>query len=348
MIESTGSNHSIASLKRLRRRPTQTAPLGVAARLPGCSDIPSSGSNLPRTLTYQGASAPFFSGDHKMITDRDISILAALVRYYVLNRQQIQRLVFPNDPNGRITRRRLQLLVDEHLINRQNTLFCHPSAAPAPVYYPARKGCELLADHFEDQRYLLTPTASPIPHHTFHWLAVSDTHIALDEAVSREQEVKLEGWINEWDVVNKNESQPEKHFRLYTLLRETPRLVCVPDAAIHLSFREASKVYYLEQDRATSGTNQIANAKTAGYAAMAEQMLHRRHFPQATLDQFSVLMVAPTPKRRDALRRAICGKPGATLWRFAAHEDIVPARLLFEPIFFTCNDDQPKPLLRRE
>jgi len=37
-----------------------------------------------------------------------------------------------------------------------------------------------------------------------------------------------------------------------------------------------------------------------------------------------------------------------TLWRFAAHEDIVPARLLFEPIFFTCNDDQPKPLLRRE
>ena len=81
---------------------------------------------------------------------------------------------------------------------------------------------------------------------------------------------------------------------------------------------------------------------------MAEQMLHRRHFPQATLDQFSVLMVAPTPKRRDALRRAICGKPGATLWRFAAHEDIVPARLLFEPIFFTCNDDQPKPLLRRE
>ena len=39
-----------------------------------------------------------------MITDRDILILVALVHYYVLNRQQIQRLVFANDPNGRITR----------------------------------------------------------------------------------------------------------------------------------------------------------------------------------------------------------------------------------------------------
>ena len=46
-----------------------------------------------------------------MITERDILILVALVRYYVLNRQQIQRLVFPTDSNGRITRRRLQSLV---------------------------------------------------------------------------------------------------------------------------------------------------------------------------------------------------------------------------------------------
>ena len=34
---------------------------GVAARLPGCSDIPSSGEFMPRTLVFQGASASFFS-----------------------------------------------------------------------------------------------------------------------------------------------------------------------------------------------------------------------------------------------------------------------------------------------
>jgi len=283
-----------------------------------------------------------------MITDRDILILVALVRYYVLNRQQIQRLVFPNDRNGRITRRRLQILVDEHLINRQNHLFCYPSATPAPVYFPARKGCELLAEHFEDPRYLVTPTAAPIPHHTFHWLAVSETHIALDEAVRRQQEVAIDGWINEWDVVNKDESRPEKRFRLYTLLQDRPRLVCVPDAAFLASFQGARKVFYLEQDRATSGAQQIANSKTAGYAAMAEKKLHRRHFPEATLDQFTVLMVAPSPKRRDSLRQAIRAKPAANLWRFVARQDLVPERLLRDAIYYTCDGDQPRPLLRRE
>ena len=53
-----------------------------------------------------------------MITERDIAILLALVRYYVLNRMQIQRLCFPTDENGRITRRRIQSLVDAKLINR--------------------------------------------------------------------------------------------------------------------------------------------------------------------------------------------------------------------------------------
>jgi hypothetical protein len=46
-------------------RPPVTAvaddALGVAGRLPGCSDIPSSGEFMPRTLVFQGASASFFS-----------------------------------------------------------------------------------------------------------------------------------------------------------------------------------------------------------------------------------------------------------------------------------------------
>lgn len=282
-----------------------------------------------------------------MITDRDTQILVAAVRYYVLNRQQIQRLVFPDDPNGRVTRRRLQMLHSEQLINRQNVEFCHPSLTPAPVYYPSRKGCELLADHFEDPRYLVTPTAAPIPHHTFHWLAVSDTHIALDEAIRGQQDAKLDGWINEWDVVNKDEQRPERRYRLYTLLRDKPRLVCVPDAAFLLSMQGQSKVFYLEQDRGTSGCQQVANSKTAGYAEMAENGFHRRHFPEATVPQFSVLLVSSSPKRRDLLRRAIHGKPGSNLWRFAAVPDVRPDRVLYEPVFYTCDSDEPKPLLRR-
>jgi len=281
-----------------------------------------------------------------MITERDIAVLLAVVRYYVLNRQQIQRLVFPNDPHGRVTRRRLQALVDAHLINRQAMLVCHPAAgAPAPVYYPSRRGCELLAEQTADDRFLATPTAAPQQHHMLHWLAVSETHIVFDEAASQHPDVKIDGWLNEWDVVNKDESAPEKRYRIYSLLRENPRLVCAPDAALLLSLRSHRKVFYLEQDRATSGVQQIAASKTQGYAVMAERSWHRRHFSDATVDSFSVLMIAPSGRRRDALRRAIESKPGASLWRFASHEDLQPETLFTAPVFYPCVGD-PVPLVR--
>ena len=281
-----------------------------------------------------------------MITERDFLIILALARYFVLNHQQIQRLVFPQDEQGRITRRRLQALVSEKLINRQALQFYHPSQSPAPVYFPARKGVELLAEHFSDQRFLTTPTQSPVPHHTFHWLAVSDTHITFDEAIKRQSLVTMDGWINEWDIVNKDESAPEKRFRLYTLLRENPRLVCAPDSAFLLSVKGRSKIFYLEQDRATSGVTQIAASKTPGYAALAQSNLHRRHFAAST-ENFSVLMVAPTERRRDALRKAIEDRPSAALWRFATATDLMPDKVFFEPVWFSCHKAEPDPLVKQ-
>jgi hypothetical protein len=174
---------------------------------------------------------------------------------------------------------------------------------------------------------------------------VSETHIALNEAIRLQSPVTVNGWLNEWDVCNKDESAPEKRFRLYTLIRESPRLVCAPDAAFLLTVRGHSKVFYLEQDRNTSGVFQIASSKTPGYAAMAEQQLHRRHFPESTLDDFSVLMVAPTPKRRDALRKAIRDKGAAKLWRFAAAGEVQPDKFLHEPIWCPV-DGEPTPLIK--
>ena len=259
---------------------------------------------------------------------------------------QIQRLCFPADENGRVTRRRIQSLVDAKLISRTQMQVYNPAAGtPAPVYFPSRKGCEFLAEHGDDERFLTTPTQTPQPHHLFHWLALSDTHIALDAAVAAQEEVTLTDWLSEWDIANKDESLPEKRYRIYTLINETPRLVCAPDAAFLLAMRGHAKVFYLEQDRNTSGVAQIAASKTAGYAAMAERCLHRRHFPQTTLDAFSVLMVAPSERRRDALKKAIREKPGAALWRFVAVQDLTPERFLVAPIFHRC-DGEPLPLIK--
>ncbi len=283
-----------------------------------------------------------------MVTERDLLILRAVARYYVLNREQIQRLIFPDDTNGRITRRRLQSLVDAHLLSRQPMLVAYPAnGVPAPVYFPSRPGIEMLAEMTGDDWLLAVSSQTPSMHHVWHWLAVSETHIAFDQAIALQTGVEIVDWFNEFDVVNSHELTPELRFKLYTVLRSTPRLVCAPDAAFLLRTRGHSKVFYLEEDRATSGVQQIAATKTQGYAVLAEVFGHRRHFPDATIDKFTVLMVAPTARRRDALRKAIHDKPGAQLWRFASAEDMQPERLLHEPIWYSCEGD-PAPLIKPE
>ena len=280
------------------------------------------------------------------ITERDIDVLRVLDRYYVLSRPQIQRLCFPSDTTGRVTRRRLQALVSHDLISRHRVLVHHPfSAPPGSVYYPAKKGCELLAEYVDDERHLLTPTQQPQAHHVPHWLAVSDTHIALDGAIAAQQAVKLAGWINEWDIVNKDESVPEKRFRLYQLIRESPRLICAPDAAFMLTVQGFSKVFYLEQDRNTTGVRQVAARKSPGYAAMAERLLHRKHFPETNVDAFTVLLIAPTDRRRDALKKTFREKPQSHVWKFAAMTDLTPETFLHAPVFHPCAGD-PVPLVK--
>ena len=163
-----------------------------------------------------------------MITPRDLSVLQSLARYFVLNRVQIQRLCFPEDTDGRITRRRLLKLVHHNLINRQpHQMHDMEAGAPSSVYYPARRGLEILAEELDDRCYQRVSTQAPQPHHVRHWLAVSETHLAIDTAMAQQSAVQIEGWFNEWDTVTGDDSAAENRYRLYTLLDESPRLVCV-------------------------------------------------------------------------------------------------------------------------
>lgn len=283
-----------------------------------------------------------------MITPRDVDVLRALARYYVLNRAQIQRLTFPTDRDGRITRRRLTMLQHMGLIQRTQVHVISPLAGiPSPVYFPSRSGCDMLAELCDDEHYLLTPTRPPLSHRLFHWLAVSETHIALDQAMTRSEAhcVECVEFVNEWDIVNKDETDPAQRFRLYTRVQDAPRLVCAPDAAFLLETAGNAMVFYLEQDRATTGVQQAAARKSPGYAAMFAQRLHRRHFPRTTLDRFAILMVAPTPRRRDALKKAFASKDEAQLWRFASCDEIRAETFLFAPIWHKC-DGGTAPLIK--
>ena len=282
----------------------------------------------------------------QMLTERDLAVLLALDRYYVLSRPQIQRLCFPTDVTGRVTRRRLQALVSQGLVNRHRAEIVYPHRIPAgSIYYPAPKGCELLSETRSDDRYLVTPTQCPQPHHALHWLAVSETHIALDAAILAQRDVELVDWVNEWDIVNKDEDRPDKRYRLYTLLREEPRLVCAPDAAFVLASGAFTKVFFVEQDRGTSGARQVAARKIKGYASMQQYGRHREKFPALNVSQLTVLCIAPTAGRRDALRRAFAGKPASELWKFTAVCDLAPEAFLHAPIFYPAKGE-PVPLVK--
>jgi hypothetical protein len=275
-----------------------------------------------------------------MMTDRDIQVLLAVDKYYVLNRPQIQGLCFESDKTGRVTRRRLQTLVSGRFLNRHRAQVHYPGSAPAgSIYYPSKRGSEFLAEHTGDDRYLLTPDQCPQPHHVLHWLAVSDTHIALDRSIACQDRVSVDGWINEWDVVNKDERDPQKRFRLYTLLNENPRLICAPDAAFLLSVLGFSKVFYVEQDRGTTGVKQVAARKIKGFAELLQRGLHRSHFPETNVDSFTVLCVAHNARRRDALRKAFAGLTGADLWRFCAAPEVTPKRILHDAIIYPAVGD---------
>lgn len=276
--------------------------------------------------------------------ERDVEVLRSLARYYVLNRAQIQRLHFKTNQGDRIARRRLQELLSERLINRTQVQVLVPGSSPAPAYYPSPKGCDFLHSATGDDRYLLTPTQTPNSHHLYHWLAISDVHIALDEAL-KTSDAECPEWLNEWDVANKDAEAPEKRYRIYTLIQTAPKLVCAPDAAFLLSVRSMTKVHYLELDRGTSGVKQVASSKTPGYAAMAERALHLRHFSEPALTSFAVLMVAPTETRRELLRKAIGDKPGAPAWRFACKADLTPEKFLTAPVWHRC-DGEVVPLVK--
>ena len=282
-----------------------------------------------------------------MITDRDLAVLLALDRYYVCSRPQLQRLCYPTDLTGRVTRRRLQSLVEDGLINRHRAVIVYPHRIPAgSIYYPSVKGCQLLSETQGDDRYLLTPTQCPQAHHALHWLAVTETHITLDAAIDGQQGVALLDWVNEWDIVNKDEQHPEKRFRLYTLLQEQPRLICAPDAAFVLSYRGFNKVFFVEQDRGTSGAHQVAARKVKGYLGMEQHHRHHEKFPLCNVSSLTVLCLAPDIGRRDALRRAFAGKEGSDLWKFVTVSDFVAERLLHEPVLYPTKGE-PIPLVTK-
>ena len=281
------------------------------------------------------------------VTETDVRLLEAVARYYVLTREQIARLCQLNHASGRSTRKHLSKLLQGGYLQRHNVPVALPgSNGAAPVYYPTKAGAELLASWFDDERYLATMTRHPRADRLSHWIDLNNTRIVIEHALARQNDVKLEHWISEYETINKDAAEPER-FTLQTTLRDVPPLSCSPDAGFLLSISGQAKVYYVERDRGTSSPHQIAARKTRGYAELARQQNHLRHFPSATVPTFSVLFITTSAYRCNQLAKELRKRESPELWLMIDHHDLTSESFLSQPIILK-SDGQRASLIQPE
>ncbi len=287
-----------------------------------------------------------------MILTTDIPFIQSVAHYDTLTRSQLTRLHLPDD-DGRLTRRRVKAIREPGLLNVTTMQVVNPNVnhgVSGPVYYSSADGVAFLAQELEDDKYLRVNTTTP--HHLFlyHFVAVAETHILLDRAAPLAG-AKLIEWIGERAFADPKATEPQHRYRLYQVVSEPNaqhRVVCIPDAGFLLDDgHDGRKVFLLEQDRdTTKNAERVANQKAGGFAGMWEKKLHQRLFPAANVEKFTVLVIAPTKKRINALRKAFATKPSSWLYKFASLEDLKETTLLSGKVWYSCAGDEPGSLLR--
>lgn len=276
------------------------------------------------------------------LTARDVLLLLFACTHYAVLSRHVRRALFPDSKDGSAMRRRLNRLCHAgYLAKAQAEVITPGNNVGQPVYYPTRRCAEFLAVHTGDMRWLCTPTQRPYSNHLAHFVALTDLRLLLHAALAGCPSVRLEGFLNQFDVANPEAESAAERYRLYTVIhRPAPArpVVCVPDGAFGLRVvgTEFLKAYYLELERGTTPPAKAAAKKSPGYAALAAENLHRRHFPEA-LPAFAVLVIAPHANWRRHLQREFARRPSPQLYKFAAWPELEanPAGVFFEPVWYT-------------
>lgn len=280
-----------------------------------------------------------------MITDRDVDTLELLLTYGYLMSSQVRARLYPTDKDGSLTRTRLRGLAAQGFVEKLRAEVAVLTSSTAPAYRITERGVAHLALRRDDPKFLamLSPTNGHWQNN-FHYVCVSGLMMTVADAVTRQERVKMSGMCFEHTLLNPDEELPEKKFKLYQLIRETPKkCVCAPDAGFQFEVDDVKMGFFVELERGTDTPLRVSAKKVPGYAGMAETGKWERIFPEA--QGFRVLVVAPAPGWRDALRKAVRGKPQAELWRFAAQADLTPETFLHSDVWFDV-EGGARPLIR--
>lgn len=281
------------------------------------------------------------------LQDRDYEVLKGLATYGLLNRHLLQLLYFPQDREGRVTRRRLEAMVKADYVRKpREQPLCPRHGFPCPVFYLGVNGRDALAERFDDPAYLAKPVSIGSRPHLDHMLAVSEFHLALRDATDAHPDVSLVRWVNENEPINLSAPEDQQR-RLFSELLVRPRLVCNPDAGFVLQKGEHKVVYYLERERGGTGAKQLYDRKTRGFDVLKQKKHHCDHFPEAThKEDFIVVCVAQSQSHLRRLVNVFRGREAAALWRFANAKKIDALSILTEPLWHHADRDSPAPLIK--
>jgi hypothetical protein len=276
------------------------------------------------------------------ITERMLTILIALWRYKFLTTAQIRRWCVPTDKDGSVTRDVLRKMAGAGLARRFKAEVHNPIVTSSvPVWTPTEPGCCLLAAKTGDAKYILDAMPNTNGWHMFaHYVEVSELMHTIETAFAAQQHAKLMSLYFEHDVIS-DAKEPEKRFRLYTLVREDQgkRIVCVPDAAVEVAVAGYRRAYYIEDERGTDTPRRASAKKAPGYSMMQNHF--KKHFPDA--QDWRVLFIWPNAGLRDAARRAV-DPAKSEMWLFAALPDITES-FLHAPVIYSAQDG-PKPFIK--
>lgn len=272
-------------------------------------------------------------------TTRDWQICQALFRYKFLLTVQVRDVVLPHDADCSTTRRRLRRMEFANLVRRRGAeLGNTPNITTAPIWTLTEHGACRLATETGDERYFaFQEPRSPWMNLT-HNVRSSHVAILMDQALAKQDRLRITALYFESDVIRVEADAPAQRIRLFTEIEmASKKIVCAPDFAFEIEAGNQRRGYLCELETGSDGSpSRIAARKSPGIAALAATDKWRQIFPQAT--SFAALMFVPHAGWRNAICKAMCDKPGAELWRFAAVNELTVENFFSGQVFYTVND----------
>lgn len=288
------------------------------------------------------------------LTARDIEVLQKTFDYGIVTTNQIACVL---TAPKRSMRRCMARLFQQGLLKRTDMLSFH-GGSPTPAYTLSKDAVHFLAQHYADDRYFKHLTKMPGKQFVPHSVAVSDTHIIIDQAIASQNRVTLDAWWHEQQNISSIESTYKTIGMDFGIPAATKgRITCFPDFVCQMSLGTQSCLFLGEEDRDSYWAKKFCARKEPGYKRLLATKYHRIHFDQilATVPElFRIMVVTPTPARRDAIRRAAAtmfkNDPPVfrSLWRFASKtgpDAMTADSCLHGKIWYTMDEAEAQPLI---